>query len=154
MAITFALVSRGANHAVYLATSTGDRTTDLGLLQCVGAGAADVSLQDAAVPGLLKQIVDLDNIADQHHARRQLLDWGLAPFAGDGILNVPGSRLRAYFVDVVPDQGAQEVDKQWSVDALTDGFPGTHGDYFVSTVGAGASRAMLVIEAIGTPQQF
>ena len=164
MAITFALVSQGSNHLVYLATSGGSSAAlDTGTIQPTGLGDADVAMEDAVVPpagapynaGLIKQVIDLTNITTQTRARKQLLDWGLLavpPTVGEQILNVPGKRCRAYFIPVTPGQG--EVLKSWSIDADTNGAPGTRGEYNVAATAVGVARALVVIEALGTPQQF
>ncbi len=162
MALIFTLVSAGSNHAVYVAQSTGTTAAfDTGTIQPTGAGDADVALEDAGVPpaaahwnaGLLKQVMDLANIDSQAKARRQLLDWGGvgSPTVNDGILNVAGKRCRAFIVPITPTGG--EVLKSWAIDADDSGV-GNRGEYNVACTAAGASRALVVIEAIGTPQQF
>lgn len=161
MAITFTLVTSGPSHAVYLADSEGTtQAFDTGVLQVGGAGDADVALEDAAVPptganwpaGLLKEVADVGAINTQAEARRKLLDWGGVglPTASDGLLNVNGKRLRAYFVPVAPTGG--EVLKSWAIDADTDAS--LTGEYNVTATATGSARALLVIEALGTPQQF
>lgn len=161
MAITFTLVSRGSNHLVYQAESSGSTLGfDTGTIQPTGVGDADVAMEDAAVPpaganynaGLIKQVIDQVNVTTQAIARRQLLDQGLAPVVGDGIFNVPGKRCRAWIVPTVPTGG--DVLKNWSIDADTNGAPGTRGEYNVSCTAAGTAGALIYIEALGTPQQF
>jgi hypothetical protein len=157
MAITFELVSKGSNHLVYLASSGGTTAAfDTGTIQATGVGDADVALEDAAVPdpgaynaGQMKQIVDLATIVSDSMARRQLLDWGLSQVIGDGIVNVPGKRMRASITQVV--LSGQEASKHWSIDASSDG---TRGQYDVCCTATGTARALVRIEAIGTPQQF
>jgi hypothetical protein len=162
MAITFVLQSRGSNHAVYLATSTGTTAAfDTGTIQPTGAGDADVALEDAGVPpagahwnaGLLKQVMDLANIDSAAKARRQLLDMGGvgSVTALDGILNVAGKRCRAWIQPLLPTGG--QVHKNWSLDA-DDSGAGNRGEYNVACTAAGASAALIYIEALGTPQNF
>lgn len=159
MAIIFTLVAQGSNHCEYIVQSTGSTAAfDTGTVQATGAGDANVALEDVGIPpagahwnaGLLKQVMDLDNIADQDMARRQLLDWGLPPVVGDGILNVQGKRCRAYLVPILP--AGPEVQKNWSIDADDDGAG--KGEYNIACTAVGSSRARLIIEAIGTPLQF
>jgi hypothetical protein len=97
----------------------------------------------------MKQIVDLTTITSVAKARRQLMDWGLSQVIGDGIVNVPGKRLRASVTQVT--LFGQEGSKKWSIDASSDG---TQGQYDVCCTATGTARALVRIEAIGTPQQF
>lgn len=160
MAITFTLVSKGSNHLVYLAASSGSQNpVDAGTLQMTGAGAADVALEDAAVPdsganynaGLLKEVVDIDFPVGPNMsgvARRQMMDWGLGgpPSQFACIIKVPGKRCRPYIVPLLP--GGGEVLKNWAIDDNNVGL-----GYAVACTAVGAARALVVIEAIGSPQQ-
>lgn len=152
MAITFELVSRGSNHVVYLANSTGSTLTEQGIIQFTGAGAADVALEDAANPpdgeynaGAMLELVRLP-ITSKQQADRTYMDLGLAPGVGDGIANVQGKRMRAW---VQPLTG--NVLKNWAISA---NFSAGRGQYVVQAGQTGAQEALVIIELIGTPQQF
>jgi hypothetical protein len=159
MALAFVLVSKGSNHVTYRASVVA-QSTDVGTIQTTGAGDADVALRDAAVPtagapynaGLLKEIVDMTTISTQAIARRQMLDWGLAPVVGDGILNVPGKRCRAYVQGINPVAAADNA--EWSLDADVGAGGGGEINVRVNNGAATTSFALITIEAIGTPLQF
>jgi hypothetical protein len=166
MAITFTLVSQGSNHLVYLASSSGGAQgeDDIGIIQnrAPATGGANVDLAAASVPpagvpynaGLLKELVDIEyTIASPVDlAHRQLLDWGLG--SAGGIVSVPGKRLRATVEQVCPSDSPVEVLKSWGIDARSDGEATSYGEYVVTCSEVGAARALVRIEAIGTPQQF
>jgi hypothetical protein len=159
MALAFVLVSKGSNHVTYRASVVG-QTADTGTIQTTGAGNADVALRDAAVPdaganynaGLLKEIFDIATITTQAMARRQMMDWGLAPVVGDGIVNVPGKRARAYIQGINPAAPADNA--RWSLDADVGAGGGGEINVSVANAAASTSFALITIEAIGTPLQF
>jgi hypothetical protein len=160
MAITFTLVSQGSNHLVYLAESDGGAQglDDVGIIQnrAPATGGANVDLAAAAVPpasapynaGLLKELID-QTVTTDTIARRKMLDWGLGAVS-DGLDYVPGKRLRATVEQICPT----DVLKSWGIDARTDGEATPYGEYVVTCDEVGAARALVRIEAIGTPQQF